>query len=162
MRFSRTKIMSEECQRAEDFLNAVFETSKLDLSASASETDDGCVLNLEGDDDALLRAEGGELLHALEHLLNQARGRSLPHGKRFICDVGDFRATREAELRAMARLAAERVRASHTPFTFGPMDASERRVIHLALADEEDVQTESVGEGNARRLKVVAKTSARK
>jgi spoIIIJ-associated protein len=162
MRFSRTKIMSEECQRAEDFLNAVFETSKLDLSASASETDDACVLNLEGDDDALLRAEGGELLHALEHLLNQARGRSLPHGKRFICDVGDFRATREAELRAMARLAAERVRASHTPFTFGPMDASERRIIHLALADEEDVQTESVGEGNARRLKVVAKTSARK
>jgi spoIIIJ-associated protein len=76
--------------------------------------------------------------------------------------VGDFRATREAELRAMARLAAERVRASHVPFTFGPMDASERRVIHLALADKEDLQTESVGEGNARRLKVVAKASPRK
>jgi spoIIIJ-associated protein len=154
--------MNEECQRGEDFLNSVFETSKLDLRANAAETEDGCVLNLEGDDDPLLRAEGGELLHALEHLLNQARGRSLPHGKRFICDVGDFRATREAELRAMARLAAERVRASHVPFTFGPMDASERRVIHLALAEEEDLLTESVGEGNARRLKVVSKVSGRK
>jgi spoIIIJ-associated protein len=154
--------MSEDCQLGEDFLNSVFETSKLNLRASAAAIEDGCVLNLDGDDESLLRGEGGELLHALEHLVNQARGRSLPHGKRFVCDVGDFRATREAELRAMARLAAERVRASHVPFTFGPMDASERRVIHLALADEEDLQTESVGEGNARRLKVVSKASVRK
>jgi spoIIIJ-associated protein len=154
--------MSDECQRGEEFLNSIFETSKLDLRASAVESDDGCVLNLDGEDDSLLRGEGGELLHALEHLINQARGRSLPHGKRFICDVGDFRATREAELRTMAQLAAERVRSSRLPFTFAPMDASERRSIHLALANEEDLHTESVGEGNARRLKVSLKSPAGK
>jgi spoIIIJ-associated protein len=154
--------MSDECQRGEEFLNSIFETSKLDLRASAVESDDGCVLNLDGEDDSLLRSEGGELLHALEHIVNQARGRSLPHGKRFICDVGDFRATREAELRAMAQLAAERVRSSRVPFTFAPMDASERRSIHLALANEEDLHTESVGEGNARRLKVSLKSTAGK
>jgi spoIIIJ-associated protein len=154
--------MSDECQRGEEFLNSIFETSELDLRASAVESDDGCVLNLDGDDDSLLRGEGGELLHALEHIVNQARGRSLPHGKRFICDVGDFRATREAELRTMAQLAAERVRSSRVPFTFAPMDASERRSIHLALANEEDLHTESVGEGNARRLKVSLKSPAGK
>jgi spoIIIJ-associated protein len=154
--------MSDECQRGEEFLNSIFETSKLDLRASAVESDDGCVLNLDGEDDSLLRSEGGELLHALEHIVNQARGRSLPHGKRFICDVGDFRATREAELRAMAQLAAERVRSSRLPFTFAPMDASERRSIHLALANEEDLHTESVGEGNARRLKVSLKSPSGK
>jgi spoIIIJ-associated protein len=154
--------MSDECQRGEEFLNSIFETSKLDLRASAVESDDGCVLNLDGEDDSLLRGEGGELLHALEHIVNQARGRSLPHGKRFICDVGDFRATREAELRTMAQLAAERVRSSRLPFTFAPMDASERRSIHLALANEEDLHTESVGEGNARRLKVSLKSPAGK
>jgi spoIIIJ-associated protein len=42
-------------------------------------------------------------------------------------------------------------------FTFGPMNAVERRVIHLALADEKDILTESVGEGSARRLKVIMK-----
>jgi spoIIIJ-associated protein len=150
--------MSDECQSGGDFLNSIFQTSKLDLRASVEESEDGCVLNLEGGDDPLLRSEGGELLHALEHLVNQAHGRSLPHGKRFVCDVGDFRATREAELRTMAKLAADRVRSSHVPFTFAPMDASERRVIHLALADEGDLHTESVGEGNARRLKVALKT----
>ena len=150
--------MSEECQRGEEFLNSLFGSFKLDLRASAVETDDGCVLNLEGGDDSLLRGEGGELLHALEHIVNQVRGRELPHGKRYLCDVGDFRATREAELRTMAQLAADRVRSSHAPFTFAPMDASERRVIHLALANEEDLHTESVGEGNARRLKVSLKS----
>jgi spoIIIJ-associated protein len=149
--------MSEECQRGEDFLNSIFSSTRLDLHAAAVESEDGCLLNLDGGDDSLLRSEGGELLHALEHLVNQAHGRSLPHGKRFVCDVGDFRASRDAELRTMAKLAAERVRSSRVPFTFAPMDASERRAIHLALADEADLHTESVGEGNARRLKVSLK-----
>ena len=149
--------MEEACQKAETFLNSIFESTGLELSASGSISDDGCVFNLDGADSALLRAEGGELLGALEHLINQAFGRSLPHGKRFICDVHNFRAAREIELRAMAQLAAERVRSKQLPFTFGPMDASERRVIHLALADEPDLHTESVGDGHDRRLKVSLK-----
>lgn len=149
--------MSDECQRGEDFLNSIFASTRLDLRASTVESEDECVLNLKGDDDSLLRGEGGELLHALEHLVNQAHGRSLPHGKRFVCDVGDFRALREAELRTMAKLAADRVRSSRVPFLFAPMEASERRAIHLALANEDDLHTESVGEGNARRLKVSLK-----
>jgi spoIIIJ-associated protein len=149
--------MEEACQRAETFLNSIFENTGLELRADASIADDGCVLNLDGADSAMLRAEGGELLGALEHLVNQAFGRSLPHGQRFVCDVHNFRAAREAELRAMAQLAADRVRSKQTPFTFGPMDASERRVIHLTLANETDLHTESVGDGNDRRLKVSLK-----
>ena len=57
----------------------------------------------------------------------------------------------------MARHAADRVRSTGLPFFFGPMSAGERRVIHLALADEDNLFTESVGEGNARRLKVSLK-----
>ena len=146
--------MNENCQQAETFLNDIFRSTGLELSATGSVTDDGCVLDLDGEDAPLLRSEGGELLGALEHLVNQSFGRALPHGQRFVCDVQDFRATREAELRAMANHAAERVRATHSAFTFGPMDPNERRVIHLVLANEEDLHTESVGEGNARRLKV--------
>jgi spoIIIJ-associated protein len=150
--------MSENCQQAETFLNDIFEGAGLELIARGADTDDGCVLDLDGEDAALLRSEGGELLGALEHLVNQVYGRSLPHGQRFICDVQDFRATREAELRAMARHAADRVRSTRAAFTFGPMEASERRVIHMSLASEEDLHTESIGEGNARRLKVSLKS----
>ena len=151
--------MNETCQQAQSFLNDVFRGCKLDLSAEAAEAAEGCLLELDGEDASLLRSEGGELLSALEHLLNQAFGRALPPGERIVCDVQNFRATREAELRAMARHAAERVRTTQTAFTFGPMNSNERRVIHLSLAEEPDLHTESIGEGNARRLKVSPKIS---
>lgn len=149
--------MDETCQQAEHFLNDVFAGSALEIHASATKTDDGCLLNLNGADAPLLRSEGGELLDAVEHLVNQIYGRKLEHNERIICDVHNFRAVRLNELRAMAQHAAERVRTTGSTFTFGPMDANERRVIHLTLAQESDLHTESVGEGNTRRLKVSLK-----
>ena len=146
--------MKEVFKQSQDFLNQVFASVRLDLRAAADETDGGCVLNIDGADAPLLRSEGGELLDALEHLVNQSFARGLEPGERLVCDVEDFRLVRETELRAMARHAADRVRASGVPFTFGPMNASERRVIHVALADDESLFTESVGEGSDRRLKV--------
>lgn len=149
--------MKQVCDEAQAFLNAVFDGAKFELRATASETDGGCLLDIKGPDAPLLRAEGGELLDALEHFVNQSFGRGLSQGQRFVCDVDSFRAMREAELRAMARHAADRVRSSGVAFTFGPMNANERRVIHLTLADDEELFTESIGEGNARRLKVSLK-----
>lgn len=149
--------MSETCTQAQEFLNDVFTGSKCELQASVEAAESGCLLNIDGVDSSLLLNEGGELLEALQHLLNQAFGRTLPRGERIVCDVDNFRASREKELHAMARHAAERVRSTGVPFTFGPMDASERRVIHLSLAEDGDLHTESVGEGVARRLKVSLK-----
>lgn len=153
--------MNEACVQSQDFLNAVFDGVGLKLRTAAVEAEAGCLLEIEGGDAALLLSEGGELLEAFQHLVNQAFGRVLPKGERIVCDVENFRATREAELRAMARHAADRVRASGVAFTFGPMNSNERRVIHLSLASEEDLLTESIGEGNARRLKVSLKASPR-
>lgn len=152
--------MNEVCNQSQEFLNAVFSGAGLELRASAVEAESGCLLNIDGDDASFLLNEGGELLEALQHLANQVFGRTLPKGERIVCDVENFRATREAELRAMARHAAGRVRKSGIPFTFGPMIPNERRVIHMALAEEEDLHTESVGEGMARRLKVSLKDSS--
>jgi spoIIIJ-associated protein len=150
--------MKEVCAEAEQFLNDIFRLSGLSLHTQASEGDDGCILNIDGADSALVRSEGGELLDALEHFVNQSFGRGFSEGQRFVCDVDNFRAVREKELRAMARHAAERVRSTGAPFFFGPMNAGERRIIHLTLAEEANLFTESVGEGNARRLKVSLKT----
>ncbi len=151
--------MKESYGQAEQFLNDIFRAAGFDLRAHASVEADGCVLNIDGADSSLVRGEGGELLDALEHFVNQSFGRTLSEGERFVCDVDNFRSIRETELRAMARHAADRVRSTGLPFFFGPMSAAERRVIHLTLAEEENLFTESVGEGNARRLKVSLKKS---
>ena len=153
--------MKESHEQARQFLDDIFRSVGFDLRAEADEGEGVCTLDISGGDSLLLRSEGGELLDAVEHFVNQAFARGLSEGERFVCDVDGFRAMRETELRAMARHAADRVRSTGLPFFFGPMSAGERRVIHLTLADEGDLLTESVGEGNARRLKVTAKNSAK-
>lgn len=152
--------MNEVCSNAEVLLNSIFERSGFDVRASASETDLGCLLSIEGSDCGLLLNQGGELLDALQQILNQAYGRTLPKGQRIICDANNYRAARESELRAMADHAARQVRATSSPFVFGPMEANERRVIHLSLATEADLVTESIGEGNGRRVRVSLKAGA--
>ena len=151
--------MKESYSQAEQFLNDIFRSAGFELRAQASEDAGGCILNIEGADSPMVRAEGGELLDALEHFVNQSFGRGLDEGERFVCDVDNFRAIRETELRAMARHAAGRVRSTGLPFFFGPMSAGERRIIHVTLAEEAGLFTESVGEGNERRLKVSLKKS---
>lgn len=149
--------MNEVCQQAEQLLNSIFESARFDVRASGSETDVGCMLSIEGPDSGLLLNQGGELLDALQQILNQAYGRHLPKGQRIVCDANNYRAARESELRAMAEHAARQVRTTSSPFVFGPMEASERRVIHMSLAEEADLVTESIGEGHARRLRVALK-----
>jgi len=151
--------MNETCQQAEQLINSIFDTAGFELRASAAETESGCLVAIDGGDSELLLNQGGELLDALQQLLNQALGRALPQGQRIICDARNYRAAREAELRAMAQHAARQVRDGSSAFVFGPMEASERRIIHVCLADEADLLTESIGEGNARRLRVSLRSS---
>ena len=146
--------MSETCQNAEKFLSDLVTSLRFDLSVSSEWTDEGCVLNLQGEDSHFLLTENGEMLDALETLLFQIYGRELDREHRFICDADGFRKTRKAELQAMARFAADNVRKTGRPFTFGVLNSTERRVIHLTLQNEEDLASESVGAGRERRLQV--------
>jgi spoIIIJ-associated protein len=152
--------MQETCTKAEALANAIFRGAHFDLQASVADSEEGCLLSIDGPDNGLLLNQGGELLDALQQILNQALGRDLPKGQRIICDADNYRAAREAELRAMAQHAARQVRTTSSAFVFGPMEANERRVIHLSLAEETDLHTESIGEGNARRLRVSPKPAA--
>lgn len=146
--------MNEVCQKVQDFLTAVIIDLRFDLSVSSKWSDEGCILNLSGQDASFLLNENGEMLDAFETLLFQIYGRELDREHRFICDADGFRQTRRAELQAMARFAANNVRKSDKPFTFGVLNSTERRVIHLTLQTETDLITESVGAGRDRRLQV--------
>ncbi|HEX6125127.1 MAG TPA: R3H domain-containing nucleic acid-binding protein [Pyrinomonadaceae bacterium] len=146
--------MNENCERAKEFLSEVVTDMGFDLKVSATWTDEGCLLDLSGDDASLALAENGELLDAFEVILFQAFGRELDRQHRFVVDAEGFRQTRKAELHAMAKFAAGHVRKNGIPFTFGVLNSTERRIIHMSLQQEEDLLTESVGEGRDRRLQV--------
>ena len=146
--------MNETCENAQKFLSEIVSDLGFDLTVTAEWTDEGCWLDLRGEDSHLALAENGELLDAFEVLLFQSMGRSLDRQHRFVVDADGFRQTRKAELHAMAKFAAGHVRKNGIPFTFGVLNSTERRIIHLTLQQEEDLITESVGDGRERRLQV--------
>lgn len=149
--------MNETCKNAETFLSDLVKDLGFDLTVSSEITDEGCLLNLEGNDSSMALAENAEMLDAFETILFQVFGRELDREHRIICDAEGFRQTRKAELHAMARFAADQVRKNGRPFTFGVLNSTERRIIHLTLQKEEDLNTESVGAGRERRLQVSLK-----
>ena len=146
--------MNENCQQAQTFLTELVADLHFDVHVSSEWTDEGCSLDLSGEDVPFLLSENGEMLDAFETLLFQIYGRELERSQRFICDADGFRRTRKAELQAMARFAAQNVRKDGRPFTFGVLNSTERRIIHLMLQDEADLSTESVGQGRDRRLQI--------
>ena len=150
--------MSEICEKAQMFVSSLVSDLDFDLEVSSKWSDvDGCTVNFEGEDVAMVLSENGELLDAFETLLFQLYGRELDREHRFICDAEGFRGTRKSELAAMAKFAAKNVREKGVPFTFGDLNSTERRMIHLTLKDDEDMITESVGMGRDRRLRVSLK-----
>lgn len=146
--------MNETCENARGYLEDLVKDLGFKLSVDSEWNDEGCVLDLSGDDSHFALAENGELLDAFEVLLFQVYGRQLDREHRFVVDAEGFRKTRKAELHAMARFAADHVRKNGRPFTFGVLNSTERRIIHMTLQKEEDLITESVGDGRERRLQV--------
>jgi len=145
---------SDEVNSVVEFTNQVLRSSGLDLRASLEETGDGLRVQVRGSDIALLLGHNAELLDALEYLGNRLVTRSAGEETRIVFDSGSYRAQRERELRLMAEKAAERVRGSRIPFSFDPMNPNERRIIHLALAEDGTVKTESQGNGENRKVTI--------
>jgi len=146
--------MQEACDKATQFLADLIKDLGFQLEVSSELTDEGCSINMSGDDAHYALLENGELLDALEVILFQAFGREIEKTQRFVVDAEGFRSTRKKELHAMAHFAADQVRKNGRAFTFGVLNSTERRIIHTTLSKEEDLITESVGDGRERRLQV--------
>ena len=108
--------------------------------------------DIQGDDLGILIGRRGQTLACLQFILRLIVGHQTKTWVAITVDVEGYRHRRSEKLRALAWRLAEQVRTRRSPFTLEPMLAYERRIIHLALADHPDVTTESIGEGEARKV----------
>src|SRR5580765_6106293 len=145
----------------QEFLQATVSASKLDLTIQVTTLGTGATAeaggaevfaDLSGRDKDLLLERGAELLQSIEHLALRALRLEPPWQEKVLLDCGGYRAIRIEELRMTARVAAERVQASKQPFKLNPMNARERRIVHLALQEIAGVKTESEGVGERRQV----------
>lgn len=112
------------------------------------------VVEFKGKDQGLLLEHNAELLLALEHIALRWLWLDPQFYGRIRFDAAGYRGIRIEELKLSARVAAGRVRETHTPFRFNAMSSRERRILHLVLKDEPGVRSESEGTGEDRCLVV--------
>lgn len=115
------------------------------------------VVDFAGSDSPMLLERGGELLRSIECVVMESLRLGSDEHDKVAFDCMSFRRTRLEELRMAASVAAEKVLKSGMPYPFQPMSSRERRVLHLALRDQEGLRTESEGEGPQRHLVVYPK-----
>jgi spoIIIJ-associated protein len=114
-------------------------------------------VNIKGEDLGILIGRRGQTLSCLQYITRLIVGHQVKDWVPIIIDVEGYKRRRYQALQAFARQMAEQVKTRETPFTLEPMSAYERRIIHLTLADHPDVITESIGQGEARRVVILPK-----
>ena len=119
----------------------------------------GPIIDLTGEDSGLLIGRRGQTLQALQFLVNLMVRQEYGDGVRVMLDVESYRQRREASLRDMAPKVADRVVQTGRSITLEPMSPADRRIIHVSLADHETVSTQSMGEGEERKVTVLPKPS---
>jgi spoIIIJ-associated protein len=138
-----------------DTIRAVAEAGGLAVEAEIEDGSEAVVVSLRGPDrEFFLEPDGrAEVLRATEHLLLRLYGAALQPRALRLTGEG-FRERRDEALAAEARREAAAVRVDGRARTMPPLNAYERRVVHLALQDEPGITTASSGEGAERRLTI--------
>ena len=109
---------------------------------------------------SVLIGRRGETLAALQFVVNMIVSKQAGRRERVVVDAQNYRERREVNLQQMAQRVANQVRQSGAPVMLEAMPPNERRIIHMALAEHEDIATESTGEGEQRRVVVSLRKGA--
>ena len=146
-------------ERAIEFLHGTFSYMKIDVDISHEKRGSNYIINLSGEKLGILIGKHGTTLDALQYLTNLSANRNVAYDNRtrFILDVEHYRAKREETLKELADHLAEKVIRTGQSTKLEPMNRYERKVIHLALQENDQVTTYSEGEEPFRRLIIAPK-----
>jgi len=129
-----------------DFVQNVVTAMGVALTVTIEESPEATRINLEGEDGGVLIRRGGEGLQALQHIVATAFRRQLGDDNRIVVDCNGFRRDKDAEIKQMAHFMAEKARSSGLPQEMGPLNPYERRIVHIAIAEDPTVSSESIGD----------------
>lgn len=119
-----------------------------------SKGEDLC-LDIYGEKEEILIGKHGRTLESLQFLFNRMLNKQLQEGTRAFIDINHYKERRAESLTKMATRIGERVKTGKKPLTIGPFNSHDRRIIHLALKEDPTLTTESLGEGEMKRIRVV-------
>ncbi len=130
----------------------ILEIMGIDAMVEARERDDSVIVDIWGDDVAILIGRAGTTLDALQYLINVSCRRTGEVTKKIIVDAEGYRKRRKAKLEKQAEQLANKAITQKKSIEMQPMTASERKIVHMALRNIRGVWTESKGEGTDRHI----------
>jgi len=133
-------------ERVKDFVRQTVSAMGLPLDVTVVDTPDNVRVELAGDGGENLLRRKGEALDALQQIVNTAFRRELKDDRSFIVDCLDFRRTKDAEVKQMARFLMDKARDTGTPQEMGPLNPYARRLVHLTVAEDPHMSSESIGD----------------
>ncbi len=149
--------MTDLDARVIDFVKQVTGAMGLDLDVTVEETPDHIRLNLAGEEADELLGRKGETLDALQVIVNTAFRRDARGDRHYVVDALGFRKGKDEELRQMAQFLMDKVRASGEPQEIGPLNPYARRLVHLTVAEDAGLTSESIGDAFLKTVVITRK-----
>jgi len=143
---------------AQDFLENIFNLMKLEVQIEKIVKQDNTVFNIRGNDLGILIGKHGQTLDALQYLTNLTANRDTESKVRIVLDVEDYRQRRAETLNRLAFRLADNVRRRGEKVVLEPMSSNERKIIHMALQNDQRVVTYSEGDEPYRKVVIALKS----
>ena len=136
----------------EDYLIKFFSNLNMQASIQVSIQDNRFLVDLDAENNAILIGRGGQSLHGLNQVVRAATNAHFKHRFYTLVDINNYKQDRYSKVKAMARRIAKNVQRTKIDATLDPMPNDERKAVHQELSNNKNIKTESVGDGQNRRL----------
>lgn len=133
-------------ERVRDFTKQTVAAMGVPLDVTIHDTPDGVRVELAGDGGEVLLRRRGEVLDALQVIVNTAFRRELKDDRSFVVDCLDYRKGKDAELKQMAKFLADKAKSTGVAQEMGPLNPYARRLVHITVAEDPSMSSESIGD----------------
>ena len=160
---SDTEVSTDLIQFSQDLLQRIVDFITTDAKVSVTEKSRGQILlKVDGGNSAILIGKRGQTLEAMQYLVEKGVNKNSPKRLRVEIDIEGYLENRKTNLLKLASRLAQKTKQTGKPMTVGQMNAHDRRIVHLALKDDKQIRTQSVGDGFNRKLVIFPKKNPSK
>ena len=147
---------------SQDVLQKIVDRITTGASITLKEESGRVFFDIKGDEAAILIGKRGQTLEAIQYLIEKIVNRNNKNRVRVQIDIEGYLENRKKSLKELAVRTAQKAKQTGRPASVGQMNAHDRRIVHLALKDDKEVRTQSMGEGFYRKLVIFPKNNANK
>jgi spoIIIJ-associated protein len=137
-----------------DVLQRIIDCITTDTTISIEPDEDRILLRVKGDNPALLIGKHGQTLEAIQYLVEKIINKNSEQRIRIQVDVDGYLENRQISLQKLVGRLAKKAKQTGKPVTIGQMNAYDRRIVHLALKDDSELRTKSIGNGYIKKLMI--------